>query len=63
MCKREGEKREPQVRKICLNQVAFTLISAEKVGAQRGDLRSICLVETVQGRTAESRRKQNEHIC
>ena len=61
--KKEEENCEPQVGKICLNQVAFAWISAEKIAARRGELRSICLVETMRGRTAENRRKQNEHIC
>lgn len=60
---KEDEECEPQVGGICLNQVAFAWFSAEKIAARRGEARSICLVETMRGRTAESRRKQNEHIC
>lgn len=54
---------EPQVGKICLNQVAFAWVSAEKIAVPQGELRSICLVETMRGRIAERKKKRNEHIC
>lgn len=38
-------------------------MSTEMVVAQRGELRSVRLVETTRGRTAENGRKQNECIC
>lgn len=63
LCKKEDEKCEPQVGKICLNQDVFAWMSAEMVVAQRGELRSVRLVETTRGRTAENGRKQNECIC